>query len=233
MKHLTFFIICALPVFVYGQKNEDFQINSKNELNIVIDDIFAKEVVYPIYEYINGAYYVYNPSSNVTTPRIGLGYKFHFSNSALRSKISLGSKNTTNENKIDTNKTENSIFSYSISLGYEFHKNFNRTQLFYGADVYLNNNKSTYKNTSTYNSETYTSETNTSSRALGISPLIGVRYFLSPAISLSTEVKFSIENLTGENNSSYSQNDSKNKNEFSGFQTYFGPIGQLSINIHF
>jgi len=73
----------------------------------------------------------------------------------------------------------------------------------------------------------------------GISPLIGVNYFLTPNLSLGTEIKFSATGYSGKAESSFQYGEppyltyGDSENKFNGFRTYFGPLGYLSINIYF
>lgn len=236
MKNIFLISFALLSIAVFGQENNEGIPSSKHELSIVIDDIFAKTsyVNYPYLYSTSSLYYLpAYPTFELNTTKVGLGYKFHFKNSALRSKLSLGVRNNTTENKIDTNKTENSFLASGITLGYEFHKNIRKTQIFYGADLYVDYNKSSSKSSNVYNSETYINESINTNMAFGISPLVGVKYFISPSISFSTELKFFIESFKNESIYKYTGNTSDNKNDTSGMNTKFGPLGQLSINIHF
>lgn len=236
MKYIIVIVVCFLTFPLYGQRCERSNFTSRNEISIVLDDLFVKNA-FLYYPYINplSSYYVYPdyPFAELNTPKIGLGYKYHFAGSALRSKLSFGSRDYTSNDIDDTSKTDNSLLTTGFHLGYELHKNINSIQIFYGADLFANYSKFNSKNTNTHSSETYIYDRTYSYTGFGISPLLGVKYFISSSFSLSTELKFTIESYRGEDiykNSSYAE---ENKTEISGIDTKFGPFGQFSINIHF
>jgi hypothetical protein len=236
MKYRTLIVLLVIVFPLYGQRCEKSNFLSRNEFSIVLDDLFAKNaLVY--YPYISplSSYYVYPdyPFVELNTPKMGLGYKYHFAGSALRSKLSFGFRDYKSDDLDDTSKTENSLLTTGFHLGYELHKNINNIQIFYGADLFANYSKFNSKTTNVNNSQTYIYDRIYSYSGFGISPLLGVKYFISSSFSLSTELKFTIESFRGEDiykNSSYAE---ENKTEISGIDTKFGPFGQLSINIHF
>jgi len=236
MKSKILLVIGILTYPVYGQESDESYYSSKSELSIVVDDIFAKNTyVYPSNLYYPTPFSLYSNTilEAVITPKIGMGYKFHFIKSAIHSKISVGYRNETVRNKYDTSTAENSLLTSGISFGYELHKNMNRTQLFYGVDMFINYSKLNSKSTNFYNSEKYISERIYNMMGYGISPLIGVKYFLGSSISVSTELKYSIEAYNGKNVSRYTGDTGDDIDKISGTDTKFGPLGQISLNIHF
>lgn len=248
MKHIILLAIGLLFYPVYGQENDEDFFSSKNELSIVVDDIFAKNVylysISPYYYAIDYSYYVssdiyYLPPYNdilpedFQLPKIGIGYKYHFDHSAIRSKIAFGTKKETIKNRYDRNTQEYDLKTFNLSAGYEFHKNMNRVQLFYGAELFIDYKKYNSVSISFYDNITYEYKTNFELTSYGISPLVGVNYFFSSSLSLSTELKFSIESYKGESTSSYTGDTVSETNKISGFDTSFGPLGQISVNIHF
>lgn len=238
MKKLITIVLLVLSISgVFGQEsNNDYYI-SKHEISIVIDDIFAKNTFasYPIVYYTTSSYipyYIEYSTIDLNTPKIGLGYKYHFSKSALRSKISVGLRNYESDDKNSERKNEYSFLTSNISLGYELHKNMNKAQIFYGIDLFMNFNNTTSKHTNYGNTPNTSSENIYKYTGFGVSPLIGAKYYLSTAISISTELKYSIESYSGESFYKNSENAEDDKTKTKGINTKFGPLGQISINIH-
>lgn len=252
-------ILFSLSVFA---QNNDGTTSKHNEINISFDDIFAK---FPYYYFDNTNMLLDNNNAQLmdallNTPKVGLGYKYNFSNGAIRSKISFGTSNQTYDNSSSTSSDENptkiSFFDISGSLGYEFHINVEKTQLFTGADIFINYSKycTTYQTTGqtgVYNpvtgNEDMVSYTNTNKDTdehlgYGISPFIGIKYFISPMFSVSTEMKFFVEHYEDNSNTKYTttnpndngmDNESNPGTKYTGLNTKFGPMGQISFNIHF
>ena len=69
-------------------------------------------------------------------------------------------------------------------------------------------------------------------KGFGVRPLIGGKYFLTPALSVSTEIGFSMETYKGTETEKNSEVEEDDKTKISGSRRGFGPIGQISINIH-
>ncbi len=66
----------------------------------------------------------------------------------------------------------------------------------------------------------------------GVSPLVGVNFFITPNLSIGTEMKFIMEGFSSKTTNEYNGQE-QNENKSSGFRTQFGPLGFLSFNIHF
>jgi len=66
-----------------------------------------------------------------------------------------------------------------------------------------------------------------------VNPLLGVNVFVTPHLSIGTEVKFTAEYVSGKATYESSSGSNSNDTKSSGFRTRFGPLGFLSINIHF
>ncbi|MDA3894129.1 MAG: outer membrane beta-barrel protein [Salinivirgaceae bacterium] len=241
MKKKIFLVFFSLLFFsilyLNAQEKHDNSIDSRYELSIVIDDLFGKQT-YSSYPYYEPYYLKYSSSIavipiNVNIPKIGLGYKYHFDKSAIRSKLSFGSSNITNNNVNDSSKSENSITVLGITVGYEFNKTFDKVVIFYGLDVSMKVNNINYESSYTYENEVYTNKSAQQYNAFGISPLLGVKYFITPKLSVSTEIKYVIESFESKETNKLSGSDIERKTEGSGTNTYLGPIGQISINVHF
>lgn len=235
------FKIIALFVLIVGtgkvQSQTDTVAHFKHEISIVIDDVFAEQsyAVYPFYE----SYWSMYPYSsvlvptNTNIPKIGFAYKYHFPKSAIRSKVSFGSKSNTRNNVNDTSNTETYYSTSSISLGYEWNKTHGKVQFFYGIDVTIRSSYYSSETKSTNNGVDYSSEMEQDFNAFALSPLFGIEYFVTPKLSISTEIKYVLEAFDASEIYKYSGSTSETKYEDSGASNYFGPVGQISINYNF
>jgi hypothetical protein len=236
-KHLLLSTLFFLSLLLNAQENQSSNFKSNHELSIIVDNVFAKNNFENIW-YTNdyGDVIGYYPSKEGVTPEIGLGYKFHLPGSAIRFKISGTYNNSEDKDDDYGYKNELTYLSSKIALGYEFHKNMQKTQFFYGLDVNMNFSelKSKYTRDSyIYNYEnTYTSETTTNYTAYGVSPLFGIKFYLNPSLSLSTELRYNVLFYKEEGIYKRSTSDEKDKDKTKGFKTDFGPLGQISFNIH-
>ncbi len=225
LRLIVFLVCCVIALPIYAQESNENNFATKHELSIVIDDIFSDN-------YAIEDYYMDNSSVDWIAPKIGLGYKFHFANSAIRSKVLFGIKDNVSDVVSHEIKNESSYKSLKAFVGYELHKNLTKTQLFYGLDVFINYNHLTSKESFQYNSQIVSINNELENFGFGVIPLIGVKYFFSPMLSISTEVKYQIESYT--ETRIYSNIYSEGfKTKVTGLNTTFGPLGQLSINIHF
>lgn len=237
MKKSTFlFAFCLLFISfsvssVLAQNDENKEFNTKKtEVNIAVANIFAKNSwLYPYYiidgsDLIYDYYYDYIPQ-----PELQVGVKLHSKKGAFRLGTNFQYYNNTYENtsgSIEKSKVNN--LGFQLNLGYEWELTYNRIVIYYGADL------SSSILTRKVNQESYyTIESKYKEVGLGISPLIGVNCFITPNLSVGTEVKFTAEYISGKStysNSHFSSNEDYKNN---GFRTYFGPLGFLSINIYF
>jgi hypothetical protein len=65
-----------------------------------------------------------------------------------------------------------------------------------------------------------------------MSPLVGVNFFITPNLSIGTEMKFMMEGFSGKTIYEYN-GEEQETDKSNGFRTQFGPLGFLSFNIHF
>ena len=242
-----FLISTSLSVLSQDTINKYF--SNKNELSIVIDDVFAKqEYNYPMfYTDQYGNLIGYSSFSDLETNKtmIGISYKRHLKKSALRSKLSFNKskQETSDDNPYDTNEyTRNSSF-VKFNFGWEWHVNFSRTQLFYGVDGMVSIDNAKYESTRTDINNSNNYESTDKVIGYGIEPLFGARIFITPNISFSSEIKFLVNYYSGSTEyttsgtyydyyEDYNFNHSE-KNNISGNNFELGPLGQISINIHF
>ena len=219
-----------------AQETNYFQ--KKNEFNVQIDDIFAKNDLFTdLYLYDMGSEY-YVPQISYG-PTLGLGYKHHFSKGAVRIKINIGTRaqKFQVQDEFDEYQDDSKFASHKerISAGYEWHSNFGRTQIFYGIDATLSFEAigtETYRNAN-YEGADYTLESLQGTISYGGKPFLGFKYFVSPMFSISTEYHVILEGYATTNEHKNSLNDTEHKTRQTGFETKIGPMGQLTFSFHF
>lgn len=239
MKKPFVTLICLLVLFALSQSliaQELKEFNTKKtEVNIGVANIFAKNnILYPYY-YIDGQYYLpYVYSEIFRRPELVIGIKFHTEKGAFRLGTNFNYYSITTEDKSGgIDKYISKVFSSKINLGYEWHHTFSRLVIYYGMDIsssYANNNmKYEYSNS---NGSTV-SQTKVNEMTIGVNPLIGTNFFITPNLSIGTEVKFTSEYVSGKSTEETSDSPTSYETKSSGMRTYFGPLGFISINLHF
>ncbi|NOX48640.1 MAG: hypothetical protein GXO89_16860 [Chlorobi bacterium] len=234
---LSVLLSISIGVSVFAQEPEiassKDSYGTKTEFNIAVTNIFAD----PLYDLVLYDYYDnYYPELIPQLPGILAGMKFHNPKGAFRvnASLSYGSRKITDPDQSSV-KTNYNAFSSDLNLGYEWHSNYKRVRVYYGFDALLG-----YQNSKTdfvrENNDTGNGKSNTFK--YGISPLLGVNFFITPHLSVGTEVKLTAMGYSGKSESTVNYDYPNNyynsyKNEFSGFQTYFGPLGFLSVNVYF
>ncbi len=214
-------------VKLYAQNNVSDTPKTHSELNIIIDDIFAKPPV------IDPSTYDYSTSGIQYIPKVGIGYKLNFSRSALRTKLSIGSSQNSSDKLISDSKSDNSSVSMQYNVGYEWQKNMNKLQIFYGLDLFVSHNAITAKSVNANNSRIYRSEDSYKLTGFGASPFLGFEYFVIPHLSISTEINFTVESYKGESKNKSSYQDNITRYDLKGINTRIGPIGNIGFNLHF
>lgn len=227
---IAIYSVCFTTV-VQSQETDKNEFNTKKtEVNIAITNVFAKNNWFPYYVYDGNLvlpYYYYG--FNQPRTKLLVGFKFHNPNGAVR----LGTEfnyNTRKYNKEDdgSDNSHQKSFGSGLYAGYEWHSTFNRVNIYYGIDLSLLYSAFTYENT--VNNDDHFSKIN--EIACGINPLVGVNFFITPNLSIGTEVKFTAEGFSGKTIYKYNGQE-QDKEKTSGVRTQFGPLGFLSINIHF
>jgi len=231
-----FFSAIFLAPTVLAQDKTKTEFNSlKTEVNIAVANIFAKDNLWQLY-YLDGSYYPYGYNNFNVQPELVVGVKLHTNKGAFRIGTSFIYNTTTSERDEGLlNKYTFKDFGSRLNLGYEWHSTFNRVAIYYGLD--LSTSYTSYYTKHEY--ENYISnnniidETTIGEFTVGINPLIGVNVFITPNLSVGTEVKFTAEYVSGK--SEYETNNGANPNNTSssGIRTRFGPIGFLSVNLYF
>src|SRR5210317_288061 len=228
-------LLIGLPAIAQETETPAFY-NKKIQINIGVADIFAKNYwwysVYFTDEY--GNLVLQYPFGEIfRQPNLVVGFKYHLGSGALRIGTNL-SYNSGSIEDDDLRETRNS-YSYlgaKLNLGYEWHSTFGRVNVFYGVDGSFGYTRNEIK--SEYNNYSYPSESTSTLKesVVGINPLVGVNFFITPALSIGTELKFAAEYTTGKLNTEYIDGDpqpplydNNQEQKRSGFRTYFGPLG--------
>lgn len=216
-------IVLIIPAFFLQAQDADT--SPKHELGIGVANLINPGPTYfPLYPYYDILpYYPYYYQQ----PSLGMNYRYHTGNGAWRIGLELSFRSERSDNEYS--KSKNSQLSTGLRSGYEFHKTFKKVEIFYGTDLFATYASSSgeYKTKGSWDESSNTSD----NLQIGISPLAGVRYYITPNLSLSTETQFRMNYYQNWYQSSYNLDES---NSFSdGFQMGFAPIGILSFNIHF
>lgn len=231
-----FLFFSTISISLLAQETEEFN-TKKTEVNIAVANIFAKNNYLPSYYYFDGDYYMYAYTDYYRQPELVVGLKFHGNKGAFRLGTNLKYSNVTYEEQNGSaDKYTYRNFGTTLSLGYEWHSTFNRVNIFYGFDVATSYSGYFMEQeySSSYPYEQRVEETKTNEFTIGVNPLVGVNFFITPNLSVGTEMKFIAEYVSGKSkNSSNSSNSVDQESNSSGFRTRFGPLGFLSINLHF
>ncbi len=218
----------------YSQESVKDSFNiKKTEINIAVTDIFAKSNQLDYY-YINSSFgfipYKMDSYEHIPKTSVQLGAKFHTLKGAVRLSCGFNYSNYSSVDK--TNKDNEVTFSGSnarFATGYEWHYTIQRVNIYYGADFSWT--LSNYNFKLVEGTEEITVKSNLT--YLGINPLLGVNYFITSHLSVGTELRFTAEMYTGNEKVDNNLNNLSYENDINGFRTYLGPLGTISVNIHF
>lgn len=229
---LACFLSLSITSVVKAQDVEKKEFNTKKtEVNIAIANVFAKNNTFPYYVYDGNTvlpYYAYYDFSNPQTKLIA-GLKFHNPQGAVRLALDFNYNSRKYDNEDNSSNTSSyKTLGTGLYLGYQWHSTFNRVNIFYGFDVTTSYTVFSYENM--VNNEDYFSKSN--EITYGIQPLVGVNFFITPNLSIGTEMKFMVEGYSGKSTNTYNGQE-QGKDKTNGFRSQFGPLGFLSLNIHF
>lgn len=240
---LLILIFFTIGYSTIAQEDKPKEYNTKKfQISIGVSDIFAKNYWWYSSWYIDeyGSFFFPYPDGDYyRQPSLILGFKCHGKKGAFRVGVNSRYSNSTHEDMdtIGTTYTFNN-FGTTLNLGYEWHLTFERVLVYYGFDASFSHTSFGVKSELVGSPVVRTEEVKIYESAFGISPLIGINYFITPRLSIGTEVKFTAEYMTGKhkyeqtNTNFYPPNYKEEEQKRSGFRTYFGPLGFLSINIH-
>lgn len=246
MKRIILSIVAILIIStsIAQEKVDYFQ--KKNEINIQIDDLFAKQSLFDFYYFVDYDYYdtpllyYYYPEMN-NSPSVGIGYKHHFSKGAIRLKGSFSMFTRSFENDKDNKDDDVFIGMYNerFSAGYEFQKNLGKTQVFFGLDAVagfhtsVNKQKSRFTDENGYLEDYLDSKYITSSISFGAQAFIGFKYMISPQFSVSTEYHVLMEYFVSKSTLEVEGKDEEEGGKTRGFNSKLGPKGQITFSYHF
>ncbi|PLW99705.1 MAG: hypothetical protein C0594_16745 [Marinilabiliales bacterium] len=203
-KLIVLFVLSSMLSPAYCQDETAFS-EKKNEINI-------------------GYFNAFDLANN---NELGIGYKRTMKNGAIRFGTEFNINNSSNDH--DGYKTVNNRLKLAPYLGYEFHKNYNRFQVFYGANVFASYDytQAKYIDANTDNKEI----TEYLNLAYGVRPGLGLKFYINSSISITTETFINIQYT--ESNNKTEDADYISNRKTTGFSTNLNPLGLLSINIHF
>ncbi|MDF1576669.1 MAG: hypothetical protein P1P86_15900 [Bacteroidales bacterium] len=206
MKKLTLLIAALTFSFHVSAQDPINLFENRNELNIGFFNVFD----------LNAAH------------DFGVGYKISGERGALRLATGFNLKSYDRDGE-DYQSKEKS-FGISPRIGYEFHQNFNRLRLYYGADVvtsfYKVVNEVTYPVIDPYETNIQTIKSN----EYGLRPILGLTVFLSKSVSLSTETCL---NLLFSKSIHEDDDSNPHTTTTKGLNIGLSPLGIVSINFHF
>ncbi|HEY4800208.1 MAG TPA: hypothetical protein VII99_14100, partial [Bacteroidia bacterium] len=158
---------------------------SKHELCLGYNNPFNNLLSFAYWDYFSPGYYnfpdyFFLSANNFSSPSYGVAYKYHPTNRiAFRASLDLNSSTSNfNQTRSSGNFSPSRKESYGYtmlrtSVGLEIDRGEGRSQWFAGGDLFYqySNSKYTITDVGTLEDDVFTNS------AIGISPLIGVRYF--------------------------------------------------------
>lgn len=234
---LSMMALLFLNMNVWAQEETNY-LQKKNEINVQVDDIFAKGQLIPANYYYDELNYM-ALFAVPAGPTIAVGYKRHFEKGAFRGKLGFGTYGRVYQNEEENGSDYKDDLKYAshqenIAIGYEWHSNFGRTQIFFGIDGYFAMN---IAKTTEYdiegNNTNYYIETKQQTVSFGAKPFIGFKFYISPKFSVSSEYHLLVQNYTTKNTEYYSKTSEESSYRNAGVQAKFGPMGQLTFSFHF
>ena len=205
MRKITLLIaVFAFCISASGQDPVNFSEN-RHEVNIGFFNVFNMNAVHDF----------------------GVGYKLSGERGALR--VATGFNLNTADRDGEDYQFNEKEFAFSPRIGYEFHQQFKRLRLYYGADMVASFYKAVYEETfpvfDPNETETNTRKTN----QVGIRPTLGLTVFLSKSVSLSTETYLNVMYYK----SIFEQENPDATTTTKGINVGLGPLGIVSLNFHF
>lgn len=158
---------------------------------------------------------------------LGIGYKRLGEKGAFRT--GMGMNFWKYDREFDFYDEHNSSYELSPRIGYEFHQWFKRIRLHYGGDFVTSFAKSSWEDIA--DDPNYDSKTIYKSNSLGIRPILGLTVYLSKTVSIATETYMDVSfSRTVEERTDNFGTDSY---ERKGMKVGLGPLGIISVNLHF
>ncbi|MBI4646726.1 MAG: hypothetical protein HY738_09090 [Bacteroidia bacterium] len=265
---LIIFISLLLSINLFSQEDTivpvaKSSVNKKHEINIGYSSFLNTQnndfydylmwyiILEEYYDISPSLYFYYLYSNPLLSTQYGLGYKYHFSNNAIRTYIEFGAYND-KQNRENTDESLNkstSEASYKINnaifrAGYQKSVGKKNVKLLFGFDLFFQCSSQKYKyklesvNIQSENITKREENMKLNYNGYGGSPIIGINIFVSEGISLSTETRLNCIYYIqkGKSDESYI-NDSYISNDESDFENKvflmnISPFGIISLNIH-
>jgi hypothetical protein len=153
-----------------------------------------------LFRYVGNAF---NGNTNNAAPSLTnwvsnsiVGKKFTTANTAYRvvANIGFGTETETDEQSSNTNKYTESGFDVSLGLGKEWRRGKTRLQGYYGADVLLNVNSRSDKETNTSNLTSFKERKDKDGLGfgIGVNGFLGAEYFIFPKISIGAQYQYGL-----------------------------------------
>lgn len=216
-----------------GTRNHELQIGFSNLLFNPSSDISL--TAFENYQYYSGDLYFLQM---VNAPALGIGYKYHFGNSALRTGFNFNYRNHqhTSVDAADPSlmplTMEHNIKRSTFNLGYEYNVPYKRADFFAGADLFFQHVDIKYSNERI--TPFLSQKTTWKKQAFGVSPLAGVRFRINERISISTETRINISQYKFKYKTVRTDVTHINyKGDGKGTQLSLSPIGLIAFNFHF
>lgn len=159
-------------------------------------------------------------------PGFSIGYKYHTGSSAFRTGLGMSFYHGENDSTI----TEDSS-AFAMYAGYQYEILRNRSCLYLGGDLFFENQNATRIKEKIPFPDFY-EKTNQIHFAYGLRPFVGIRFFVSEHISLSTETYYYLRWFDMTEKVFDEDGDKTSEENITGSNMKFGPIGTVSVNFH-
>ncbi len=166
---------------------------------------------------------------NYMPPGFTVGYRYHINNSAIRTGFNFSSGFAQTEKDTINPQETNEYSSFAFYAGYQYGFYHKRSCFYMGMDLIYESMQSEYitdRKPHYYKKETF------DKGAFGFRPFIGVRYFISRRISLSTETFFNFRWFTMDSETVNIEDEVTESMHLTGNVMNFGPVGAVSVNFH-
>lgn len=147
-------------------------------------------------------------------------------------RIGAGVQMNNLETQIDTITQTHKFSALDFRAGWQFNEEAGKRFLFYyGADLFF----ASANNEQKYHVNSYGwIYTENSSKDIGIAPLIGLQFYLTPRVSLGTEANFRIASVKSSTKNTYELRPENDREvETTGISTAFWPPSSLYLNVRF
>lgn len=193
-----------------------------HELNVGVLNLFGE---IPEVE-VTGTYLGSGQSNleEYEAPGFSVGYKYHSESSAFRA--GLGASIYYIE---DDSTVTDKYSAFAFYSGYQYEISGQRSSVYFGADLFLElqNYEYVYDQAPDYYKKTVKDH-----NAYGLRPFIGIQFFVSKHVSLSTESYFYLRWFNMSTKEFNMDDEKTGEQNNSGHNMKFGPLGTVSVNFH-